>query len=412
LVVVTALLAWLIFRTPSPKRLLKDGSLVAVTALKVGKTNIFRHGSWPDKMIGPHLSTNGLHILKMTVTQPQLVTERGWPWAAPLSIEFQVDGTKSIDGNQFLRPSFYRASRIVHWGDDGYKYFEDSPEFRKYRDGYFGYVTTSAFARRSKTIHIRIEERKTMDAPWASLAEFEVKNPYHAKEEDWPIEPFPIQKTKDNFLVELSNVKVYRPRKGLHPWGDIWEQRVDYLFRVFRDNQLVTNWIPHRVYVIDSTGNERFHGATENSENGFVFSSGFQTADPTTTWKIKAHFGPGSNFAQSNVFNYKLPFPSSPFPPRVGPIITDFQGLNVSFTFQLQDMLTVSMPTNAINSRLLALDVTNDEGKSVKNASGAMDQHTFWVHLNRDSITSNIFAKVAIVPDMELEFTFRPTLEK
>jgi hypothetical protein len=401
-----------LFRAPAPKHLLNDGSLVAVTSLKVGRTNIFKHGNWADKVIGPLVSTNGLHILNMRIAQPQMVIEPSL-WAAPLSIEFQVDATKSLDGNEFVRPSFYRGSRIVHWGDDGYKYFEESPEWHKYSDGSFGYVTTPAYSRLSKTIHIAIEERKTPDAAWTSLAEFQVKNPHRVKEQDWTVEPFPVKKSKDGLLIELINVRVHRPKQGLHQWKDIYDQRVDYDFKVFREGQLITNWIPHRIYVIDSTGNESYNGANLEPGSGFVFRPVSRSVDPSVAWKVKGDFAPGSNFSESNVFNCKLLFPSSPFPPPAAPFVTNFQGRNISFTFlPFQDMLTVSMPKEAVSSRLLVLNVTNDKNESVTNMSAPIDQHTFSVMLNRQNIMANIFAKIAIVPNVQLEFTFKPEMEK
>jgi hypothetical protein len=43
------------------------------------------------------------------------------------------------------------------------------------------------------------------------------------KEDEWAAEAFPIPRSKDGFAVELSAVKVYQLKEGLHRWRDIWD---------------------------------------------------------------------------------------------------------------------------------------------------------------------------------------------
>src|SRR3954471_21347418 len=81
--------------------------------------------------------------------------------SSPWSLEFQILGTNTTSFNELTGPSSYRAYRVVHWGEDGYKYFEELHPFERYRDGFFGYVTTTSFCRDSKSIHVRIQNRRT-----------------------------------------------------------------------------------------------------------------------------------------------------------------------------------------------------------------------------------------------------------
>jgi hypothetical protein len=409
--VIAVLLAFLVviaisrMRRPEYVRL-RDGTVLAITAVRLGDTNIFTHGSWLDKMFGAHLGTNtpGFNIFNLTVTRPEVVMQYAWRESSPfLTVELQLVGT-NYAGSELLRPSFNRSCRVIHWGDDHYQYFEEPINFRNYRDGYFGYLNTSSFSRRSKIIHIKIEQRRRREDPWTTLGEFTVQNPNPLKAKDWVPEPFPIRKSKDGFAVELSDLKVYQPREGLRRWRDIWNHRVDYHFRFFQGNQVVTNWAAHQISVRDATGNEFFQGASKEFTNGFVLYPGFRTVDPSTVWQVRAHFSPDSGF--TNIFSFQVPVPLP------APIKTNFQGLEAKIEFVHEYMLSVSIPTNAVNSRLLFLDATNNVGNSIKESPGSWGQHSFWQKLKLEPHTTTVLARVAIVPDLAFEFTVKPTMEQ
>jgi hypothetical protein len=404
---IAAIAIWLVFREPTDQRkLLLDGSTLSVNRVKLGKTNLFTHGSWADRTIGSHFSSNvgAVKLFKLDIKQPTTVAQGGWEGSKPLSIEFQLVGPNAPGSNV---AKSLPACRYVHWGEDGYKYFEDTKSFIGFPDGYFGYLTTSTFSRRSKMIHVRIDQKDSAQGLWRSLAEFEIKNPNPIKEEFWPAERFPVRKSDGNFAVELNKVEVYRPRNGLHrqirSW--IWEQRVDYLFRFFVANQSVSNWRPHDVSVDDSTGNSLLQSGWKGSTNGFVLYSGFRTADPSAVWKLQAHFSPDSGFSESNVFHFKVP--------RGGMVKTNFGGFETSIEFDgNRQSLLVSIPTNSVNSRLLFLGARNDLGESIEPAFGSSEQHSFFQPmLNLMSTTSNIVGKIAIVPDVPFEFTVKPLME-
>jgi hypothetical protein len=109
-VVVTVLIVIAIIRVRRPEEVrLKDGSVLAIRDVKLGKTNTFKHGTWLDKTIGAHVGTNirGLKVFSVTIKRPEIVGQyyRG---ESSFSVELQLAGTNSA-GNELSRPSFYRS---------------------------------------------------------------------------------------------------------------------------------------------------------------------------------------------------------------------------------------------------------------------------------------------------------------
>jgi len=403
--VVTGLLLW---RDDAQTRELSDGSRLVLSGVRVGRTNVYSHGTFLSRSIGRFVPSNGLSIAKIKIAPPTKVMVSAWSDSNDvLSAQFQLYPS-SARADDFLKEPFYRKFRLLVIGDDGFSYvheFHRPYEFKQHPDGIFGYLYARAWPRTSHRLRIRLEERSTASSrDFREVATFAVKNPQRVEAARWPVmQPFRTN-LPGNVEVEVGELVV---REGAIHSSDIWENTAELPVRFTSNGQVLTNWGIHYGPIRDATGNPDSFGAIKIFTNGWTVYRMHRVLDPKCPWRFDVNFALDSNYPETNLFVFDAPWPMR------GKVSTNFAGLPVTIGYVNTDMLAVGLPGKPPHLRLSFVKAMDDEGKNLAEWSGSWTQHDFWKMLSvRSQKHVNVRATVAIHPNYPATFTLQPRHEK
>jgi hypothetical protein len=402
--VVTGLLLW---RDDAQTYTLPDGSRLVLSRVRVGRTNVYLHGSFLSRSIGRFVPSNGLSIAKIKIARPTKVTVNTWSDSNDvLSAQFKLFPA-SGRADDFLKEPFYRKFRLLVIGDDGFSYvheFHSPHEFKKYPDGIYAYLHARTWPRTSHHVRIRLEERSSSShRDFREVATFTVRNPQRVEAERWPVsQPFRTN-LPGNVEVEVGELVV---REGAIHSSDIWENTAELPVRFTSDGQVLTNWGIHYGPMRDATGNPDWFGAIKVFTNGWTVYRMHRVLDPKCPWRFDVNFALDSSYAETNLFVFDAPWPMS------GKISTNFAGLPVTIGYVNTDMLAVGLPGKPPHLRLSFVRAMDDEGKNLAEWSGSWTQHDFWKMLSvRSQKQVSVRATVAIHPNYPASFTLQPRYE-
>jgi hypothetical protein len=398
-----AILAWGKLRVASPKTTLADGTQLSLTSVHVGEQTQFKHGTALERMLGNVIPVKGFQISKWTLSRPIVLTEGKFAGSA-LCLEFRLDGPPNVvNQSRLITSPMFREFRVLLSGSDGFAYVEELWPFKRYADGVFGYLNSSAFPRGSQYILVQLQQRGDRNTPWKRIAEFSCLNPSIKKAEHWQAEDYPVRKSKGKFGIKLEEIQVQATNGYWHD-TDIWEHSVQIPLKLYLDGISVTNWAAHDVWVSDSVGNLDPIPSFSSVTNGWIVYRGGQSADPYGIWKIRADFAPESDLASTNIFEVKI---NRPFKKALE---TNAAGFPLKIDFVNESMLAMSIPTNYTESRLIFLHANGKNGNPIGESSGSWGQYSFWRSMNLSAAGSEMTATVGIVPNIHFDFTIKPRL--
>jgi hypothetical protein len=407
LLVIAGVLAFFLLRENSSTRTLDDGSKLVLSGVRIGRTNVYTHGSFLSQTIGRFIPSNGLSIAGYDLQPPSRVALYDW-WGQTQAVEVLTAQLRllpaSARADDFLKPPFYRKFRLLIVGDDGFTYVQEFDAFKRYEDGLFRYVNAHTFPRTSRTVQFRIEER---DNPakrnFRDVAAFAVKNPKRAKVEPWSIDESPRITLAADLTIELGDLVV---RSEPNP-RDIWDHVADLSFRVTNRGRVLTNWAIHHTRIRDASGNtDWFFGSTRITNDWTIYRS-HRVLDPFQPWRFDVNFALDSDFPETNLFSFAITWPMA------ATNQTEFGGLPVSISFVNTDMLAVELPSKPPHLRLTFVSAFDDVGQNVNEGSGSWGQHSFWKLLKvRHNKGMNVTATIAIHPNYPATFTLQPRFDK
>ena len=394
------------FLTRPPSFRLEDGTVLQLTVAKVGYTNQFKHGTPIEKVLGNLIGTNGWGLGKWKLTQADTLYFPSGTDASALTLQFRLVGASNavVKTELFRPPAFHRKYRILHWGQDKFRYVGELNEsaFLKRRDGYFGYFHTRAFARTSPRLFLEIQGRDDERGPWKRVAWFEFQNPEIASVQPWSPLPFPITNQFGPLTAVLGPVQVQEPRDNVTPYPDIWQHAVEIPFKFITGGQIVTNWSVEQMRAVDASGNYSHLGAFRSVTNEWVIYRAWLSADPSVPWKITGHFVQDAEFSGTNIFSLQLPFPiRTAIETNIGGLPTTIQAVN-------SDMLSMDIPRTIKDRRIVFVEAVNESGESLHTGTGSWHQHGFWKSLDTSKIKSNFTARVAISANIPFEYLLQP----
>jgi len=388
---------------------LPDGSRFVLSKVRVGRTNVYLHGSFLSKSIGRFVPSNGLSIATFKIAPPKKVMVNAWSESGDiLSARFQFfpASGRTDDGSDEW---FYREFRLLVTGDDGFSYvheFQRPHELKIYPDGIYGYLHAATWPRTSARITIRLEHRSSESSrDYRELATFMVKNPRRVEAEIWPVpQPFRTNLPGD-VDVEIGEMVV---RKNTTTYaGDIWEHMAELPVRFTCNGQVLTNWGIQYGPITDATGNRDFFSAIKVFTNEWTVYRLFRVLDPKVPWRFDISFALDSNYSQTNLFDFDAPWPMK------GKISTNLAGVPVTIGYVYTDMLDVELPTKPPYLRLSFVKAIDDDGKDLNAVAASWRQHGFSRKLSvRNQKTVNVRATIAIHPNYPTSFTLQPRHEK
>jgi RNA polymerase sigma factor (sigma-70 family) len=369
---------------------LEDGSVLTLNRLSVATMNRFYHGKTVEKILGNLVPAKGFDMFGVKLKR-RIQVNTGWPGKSALAAEFRLDGSHAAD-NKLVHPDFYRQFRCVVHGETGVDYVQEfqPDQFKKYEDGYFGYVTTGSFSRDSKWLWFRIERRedRSRGGPWQQVAEFKMKNPARSDHKDWLDQQPPIVRTTNDLEFVLNEVTMEtRDTAQL----DIWNHIVTVPVEVRTKGVVLTNWTAAYTYAEDASGN-------------WEYLRKHRGLNPKFVWKIEMDMEPQSDFPTGSVFVVRVPVSMA------SPLITNVASVPVTISWVNSDMLSMQIPTNRTELAIKLVTASDDFGNSLQSGTGSWNRHGFWRRLEFPSGTRYVQATFAIVPNVHLTFFTQPRL--
>jgi len=380
----------LLVRAPSRQaRPSSDGTVLLLNRVSFGETNEFTHGKFVEKLFGKLISAKGMKVFSFQLAKPTVNKFDCPEGKSQMVVEFKLIGTNA--GNHPLvitRP--FEEYRCVIRGETGVEYVQymGAGSFRKYVDGYFGYVFASRYPRDSRMLRLRIEHRSKYEDPWREVAEFEVRNRPQRTTKLWKAEPANTSKKIGELEVTLGQVTVVTQ--------SLTARAVTAPFQVKKNGLLLTNWSAAYTHSEDASGNWASY---------FI-----QSLDPRYVWKFDVDFEPESDFAPENLLTFNLP--------KGGlSISTNFMNIPLTISWNW-DYLEVNIPTNRTDVGLRFVRITDEQGRHGINPSGSWSQFSFrkgsfMIQTEQGLTMSDLHlttATVAIVPNVHATFYAQPCL--
>src|SRR6266536_2170625 len=298
---VVGLVLWL---DDSTKQTLPDGTVLVLSGVKIGRTNVYAHGTWLSKILGRFAPSNEVSVAGLKLERPAKVTYTAPEGSEGLTAQFRLLPGSPRE-NTLVSPPFYRKFRLVISGNDDYAFVNEFDGFREKANGLFAYVGTSSFPRDSRFLRFRLEERDSSESrDWRELTTFVVKNPKEARIEPWKTERQPRLKLADGLEVEVGELIVRH--EPIHP-TDIWEYTGLLPVRVIQNGQMRTNWGLHNGPIRDASGNFDHFTFSKIITNDWMVYRIFRPLDPTKAWRFQVNVALDSDFPATNLFSFTLP---------------------------------------------------------------------------------------------------------
>jgi hypothetical protein len=386
----------------SSKRTLPDGTVLVLSGLRIGRTNIYSHGTLLSKTIGRFAPSNGLAICGFKLQRPEKISVIGREGSEVLSAELTVLRS-SRRPNSFESPPFYRKYRWLVYGEDQFTFVKEFNDSRMYPRAMFPSIWAESFPRDSQLLHFRLEERESPEnRDWREVTTFVLRNPKPAAIQPWQPQSSPRLNLAQGLEAEIGELTVRQ--EPIHP-KDIWDWLGLLPVRVVQNGIIVTNWGIHSGPVWDASGNLDYFTFSKTITNYWMVYRMFRPLDPTRPWRFRVHFARDSDFPQTNLFSFTVPAALK------GTIRTNFDRLPVEIDYVNQTMLRVELASKPADRRVTFVSAFDDDGTNLDDQSGSWGQHQFWRSLKLPAPVQ-VHATVAIHPDYPAEFTLQPRYEK
>jgi hypothetical protein len=406
-VACSAIIALLLWRDPEQTRTLSDGSRLTLSGVRVGRTNVYFHGSLLSKSLGRFAPSNGWSLGVVKIVPPTKVMVNAWSGSNVLSARLELfPATGRAD--DFLKQPFYRKYRLLVIGEDGFSYvheFHQPYEFKQHDDGIFAYLHAATWPRTSRRLRIQLDERLTASSrDFREVAAFTIKNPRPVEAERWPASQLFRTNLPGNVDVEIGELAV---RTEAPNPRDIWEHTAELPVRFTSKGQVLTNWGIHYGPMQDATGNPESFSGMKFVTNGCTVYHMFRVLDPKHPWRFDVNLALDSNYPETSLFTFDAPWPMT------GKISTNFAGIAVSICYVNRDMLAVELPSAPADLRVSLVRAADDKGNNLAQHAGSWSQHRFWKLLSFGSEKRvNVRATIAIHPNYPASFILQPRYDE
>ncbi len=331
-----------------------------------------------------------------------------------LKVKLKLSGARAEDNLLISQDSFrYRPCRALISGKDGFQYENVLYPFSHVGDAYWGQINTCLFPRDSARLHIQIQQRDALDAPWKTIAEFTCRQRI-GKDEPWQPERTPLTREVDGMQLTIGEVTLQTgpptPQTPDQQWeknwqSEGWNQTVTIPWQLTKDGLIVTNWRFDSIILRDSSGNESGVGWMDrNATNGWMITRTWQPADPRKVWKIEVKLGQDSGFEQGNILTIRIPVH------RVAPFETNVAGFPFRIEFFRDKVLSTQLLlTNRTDLRLNFLHSEDQNGRDQSNRSLGRDQFEFQTLVDLQA-GGELAETFAIGKSAAVEFKVKPSV--
>lgn len=410
LVVVVTFSVFLLWRGDSVKRVLPDGTVLVLSGVQVGSSNVYVHGSTLSKMLGRLIPSNGITVAKIQLQRPKVLTMPAPEGEEHLTAELQLRA-RSPQENAFVSPPFYGKHRLLISSDDGsgFVFVKDLMDFRAQPDGLFAPIYAWSYPRDAARLRFRLEERSAWETrDWREVATFVTRNPKQVQVAAWKPQVAPRLKLVDGLELEVGELKV--SHVPVHP-ASIWDDTGFLNVRVLRNGVMATNWSIKDGKTWDAIGNyDSFsYGSTKRIMNDWMEYRVHRPLDPTKVWKFKVNIARDADYPATNLYSFTVTWPMTSV------IQTNFGGNPVAIDFVNTDMLSVQMTNKPAQTRLTFVKAVDGSGADISARTGSWGQYGFWQSLKLPRMAGatavQVHATVAVHENYEAEFMLQPRYE-
>jgi hypothetical protein len=385
----------------SSKQVLADGTVLVLSGLKLGPTNVYTQGTWLSKTLGRFAPAKGITLLGVELRPSEKISFTAPEGTEVLSARILLEPGSPREGT-LLFPEALQKFRWAIVGDDGKTSLRAFAGFRKQARGAWAYLHTGTFSRESRLLRIRLEERdKPEGLEWKTVAEFVVKNPKPARIESWTPQQSPRLRLSESLEMEAGELVF---QSGSVHAAEPWEDVAFLPLRFFSNGQVATNWGIHGRDggdVRDASGNFERLASIEVITNDWLICRIFQPLDPAKVWRFRINVARQSDFLATNLYSFTVPWPLAT------PIQTNLGGIPVRIGYVNTDMLNVEMVSKPADLRLSFVKAVDANGNDLAEWGGAWGQHSFSKDLKL-SKPAQVHATVAIHPNYEVTFKLAP----
>jgi hypothetical protein len=139
----------------SSKQTLADGTVLVLSGVALGQTNVYTHGTFLSKTMGRFAPSNGFVVAGFKLEHPESITFTGSDGCEILSAQVQLWAGSPREGS-FRSPPFFRHYRWLIFGDNGVSFVKEFHDFKKEPDGLSSYIWSESFPRDSRLLHFRL----------------------------------------------------------------------------------------------------------------------------------------------------------------------------------------------------------------------------------------------------------------
>ena len=409
-----AVFALLLWRDRPTTQVLPDGTVLVLSGLQVGRSNVYAHGSPLSKALGRRVPAKGISVAGLKLQRSQFVAMPAPEGGEILTAELKL-GPGSPQEKTFVSPPFYRKHRLLISGDDtnDFVFVKEFNGFKQQPDGLYSLIWAWSYPRDAHRLRFRLEERDKADnRDWREVTTFVVKNPKRATVAPWKAQNFPRLKLTEGLEVEVGELLV-RP-EPIHA-TDIWEDTAFHSVRIFSGGQLATNWGIADGKVSDAIGNQDgfSYSFTKRITNDWTEYRMAQPLDPSKVWKFQVNFARDADLPATNLFSFTVNWPLT------SPVQTNLGGMPVQIDFVNVTMLSVQLTNKPAQTRVTFIKAIDETGADLSEWSGSWGQHGFWKSLKllRTGVPAGprpvpVQVTVGIHENYAAEFFLQPRYER
>ncbi len=117
LILVLFVVGLVVWNHKSAKQAAPDGTVLLLSGLKIGRTNVYTHGTAPSRILGHLVPSNGITLFGLKLQRPNIVIMPAPDGCEMLTAELQLVAAASPREHILVSPPFYRKYRLLISGE-------------------------------------------------------------------------------------------------------------------------------------------------------------------------------------------------------------------------------------------------------------------------------------------------------
>jgi hypothetical protein len=400
---------------------LSDGSVLILSQVAYGTTNLVLHGNAIERLLGDLIPSTGIHVLGHSLHRPQ---RRSYSYEGKpiLVLEFQMDTanpSRNLFGSGANQPEY-----LCCVSDGTGQEFTQSG----FGLGNLRPVLITAFPRDSKWLNVSIK-RLTHSSDPIKMAAFRIRNPAPLLKQPWPAQVSPICIASNGMDFALAEATVEERTPTI---GNEYSHRTYLPLRVRENGVVLTNWSPVSVQAQDASGNHshlspmwlvlqtyirtnwHYPGVLPDPPQEWSVHWSWEALDTRFVWRLETDFAPLPAAPIEDKLEFVVPNPSSPFTTNIAGVPVQIRSWQILSGQVMQELnLEAQISNNRTDLRIAILDLRDGNGDRVGFGLYPGQTQTRLITMPQSPGTPlpwPLHATIAVVPNIHVTFFVQPRL--